>query len=178
MHTSCLKICNGQTAVPNYIHIYFHRALYLIVQCIFGWDWSITKLITSEFFFIKWIQFFFIKSTKIGVFYQYGYIDITKNRDPCHLWKLETDIRKRLSLIESPKCRGTNCFEPPLCFPWVPIWSGVGTFSQALRPPDGFVLQLRTLATTSNVAASIEEKYNSRKIVIEKKFRSYEVKWG
>ena len=39
MHTSCLKICNGQTAVPNYIHIYFHRALYLIVQCIFGWDW-------------------------------------------------------------------------------------------------------------------------------------------
>ena len=26
---------------------------------------------------------FFIKSTKIGVFYQYGYIDITKNRDPC-----------------------------------------------------------------------------------------------
>ena len=50
MHTSCLKICNGQTAVPNYIHIYFHRALYLIVHCIFGWDWSITKLITSEFF--------------------------------------------------------------------------------------------------------------------------------
>ena len=23
------------------------------------------------------------KITKIGVFYQYGYIDITKNRDPC-----------------------------------------------------------------------------------------------
>ena len=33
-------------------------------------------------FFIKWTQFF-IKSTKIGVFYQYGYIDITINRDPC-----------------------------------------------------------------------------------------------
>ena len=32
-------------------------------------------------FFIKWTQFF-IKSTKIVVFYQYGYIDITKNRDP------------------------------------------------------------------------------------------------
>ena len=27
---------------------------------------------------------FFIKSTKIGVFYHYGYTDITKNRDPCH----------------------------------------------------------------------------------------------
>ena len=58
-----------------------HRALYLIVQCIFGWDWSITKLLTSEFF-IKWTQFF-IKSIKIGVFYQYGYTDITINRDPC-----------------------------------------------------------------------------------------------
>ena len=33
-------------------------------------------------YFIKWTQFL-IKSTKIGVFYQYGYIDITKNRDPC-----------------------------------------------------------------------------------------------
>ena len=58
----------------------------------------------------------------------------------------------------------------------VPIWFGVDTFSQALRPPDAFVLQLRTFATKSNVAASIEEKYNSRKIVIVKKFRSYEVK--
>ena len=26
---------------------------------------------------------FFIKSTKIGVFYQYGYTDITTFRDPC-----------------------------------------------------------------------------------------------
>ena len=33
-------------------------------------------------FFIKW-TYFFIKSTKSGVFYQYGYTDITKNRDPC-----------------------------------------------------------------------------------------------
>ena len=32
--------------------------------------------------FIKWTQFL-IKSTKIGVFYQYGYIDITINRGPC-----------------------------------------------------------------------------------------------
>ena len=88
LHTSCLKICNGQTAVPNYIHIYFHRALYLIVQCIFGWDWSITKLITPEFL-IKWTQFF-IKSTKIGVFYQYGYTDITKNRDPWICMNLDT----------------------------------------------------------------------------------------
>ena len=31
--------------------------------------------------FIKWTRFL-IKSTKIGVFYQYGYIDITKNRGP------------------------------------------------------------------------------------------------
>ena len=49
-----------------------------------GWDWSITKLITSEFFFIKWTQFF-IKSTKIGVFYQYEYTDITTFRDPCSI---------------------------------------------------------------------------------------------
>ena len=55
------------------------------------------------------------------------------------------------------------------------VWGGY-ILTKALRPPYGFVLQLRTLATTSNVAASIEEKYNSRKIVIEKKFRSYEVK--
>ena len=33
--------------------------------------------------FYKMDLVFFIKSTKIGVFYQYGYIDITKNRDPC-----------------------------------------------------------------------------------------------
>ena len=46
-----------------------------------GWGWSITKLITSEFF-IKWTQFY-IKSTKIGVFYRYGYTDITTFRDPC-----------------------------------------------------------------------------------------------
>ena len=26
---------------------------------------------------------FFIESTQIGVFHQYGYTDITKNRDPC-----------------------------------------------------------------------------------------------
>ena len=38
--------------------------------------------------FIKWTQFL-IKSTKIGVFYQYGYIDITKNRDP---WLLGIQI--------------------------------------------------------------------------------------
>ena len=25
--------------LTNYMHIYFHRALYLIVQCSFGWDW-------------------------------------------------------------------------------------------------------------------------------------------
>ena len=46
-----------------------------------GWDWSITKLITSEFF-IKWTHFF-IKSTKIGIFYRYGYNEITTFWDPC-----------------------------------------------------------------------------------------------
>jgi len=52
----------------------------------------------------------------------------------------------------------------------------VGEFENATKitKGDGAKQQLRTLATTSNVAASIEEKYNSRKIVIEKKFRSYE----
>ena len=49
---------------------------------ILGQIWSFWSK-KSEFF-IKWTQFF-IKSTKIGVFYQYGYIDITKNRDPCEV---------------------------------------------------------------------------------------------
>ena len=39
--------------------------------------------------FYKMDPVFFIKSTKIGVFYQYGYIDITKNRDPCPALSLE-----------------------------------------------------------------------------------------
>ena len=37
---------------------------------------------TYHEFFIKLTQFF-IKSTKIGVFYRYGYTDITTFRDPC-----------------------------------------------------------------------------------------------
>ena len=37
-------------------------------------------------FFIKWTQFF-IKSTKMGVFYQHEYIDITKKRDPWQICK-------------------------------------------------------------------------------------------
>ena len=88
LHTSCLKICNGQTAVPNYLHIYFHRALYLIVQCIFEID-QLPNLSHMSFFLIKWTQFF-IKSTKIGVFYKCGYTDVTKNRDPCTLYRPST----------------------------------------------------------------------------------------
>ena len=39
-----------------------------------------------------------------------------------------------------------------------------------------FLFQLRTLATSSNRNASTETKYNSRRIVIEKQFPSYQVK--
>ena len=38
-------------------------------------------------FFIKWTQFF-IKSTKIGVFYRYGYTDITTFRDSWYLFNV------------------------------------------------------------------------------------------
>ena len=38
-----------------------------------------------------------------------------------------------------------------------------------------YLLQLRTLATSSNNEASTEAKYSSRRIVIEKRFHSYKV---
>ena len=83
--------------LTNYIHIYFHRALYLILQCIFGWDWSFTKFITSEFF-IKWTHFFFIKSTKIRIFYQYGYMEITTFCDPWSFPKAAFEVQREGSI--------------------------------------------------------------------------------
>ena len=48
---------------------------------------------------MKWTQFF-IKSTKIGVFYRYGYIDITTLRDPC---KAYHQVSSMCGLLEEPK---------------------------------------------------------------------------
>ena len=69
-----------------------------------GWDWSITKLITSEFFY-KMDPVFFIKSTKIGsFFYKYGYTDITTFRDPCVKYKKKKFMYSCKKSIKRSSC--------------------------------------------------------------------------
>ena len=54
----------------------------------------------------------FIKSTKIGVFYQYGYIDITKNRDPCSyglIMDMEGSIMNQFHLLDK-NCQNMQFF--------------------------------------------------------------------
>ena len=56
--------------------------------------------------FYKMDPVFFIKSTKIGVFYQYGYTDITTFRDPCIMTKLSFGKFVRMTRMERWKGGG------------------------------------------------------------------------